>query len=89
VTIIHREVIAFVPDSQTGNLLACFRESSPGNFRRQLTGAVVHLAQAKLLLCRAMRTEPGRRIKTRHLLETLATIGQAAIESLEGLGESQ
>jgi hypothetical protein len=46
--IIHRQRIAFVPDSQTGNLLAYLQGSSSGNFRSHLTRALVHLAQVKL-----------------------------------------
>jgi hypothetical protein len=86
---IHRQVIAFVPDSQTGNLLAYCRDNSSANFRSQLTQAIVHLAQARLILCRIGRTELGTRIKTQRVLDTLAALMQGVIEAAERLREAQ
>jgi len=88
VTIIQRKLIALSPESQIGNLLTCLQESSSANFQSQITRAVVHLAQGRLILCRAMRIGPGTRFETHRVLEMLAALTQVVIEATERLREA-
>jgi len=71
------------------NLAPPFAESSQANFASHIYQAAAHLAQPKLFLRRAMRAKPGACIKTRRVLETLAVIQQAAIESARGLAVAE
>jgi len=82
VTIIQRQLTVFIAVSQTEASCRAL-ESSQADFQNHICQAAAHLAQAKLCLGRAMRTEPGTRIKTRRVLETVAAIGQAAIEAVQ------